>query len=117
MPDKKTPRVYIAGPMRGYPLFNFPLFDAVTAHWRRVGWEVVSPAEADRELDGLDPQDPQPNRSFAFYMRRDIEFLLTVDAVAFLPGWERSEGAQIERTVAKALGLDLYDAISGERLT
>ena len=114
MPDKR--RVYIAGPMRGYPRFNFPLFDAVTQVWRRIGWDVVSPAEADRNLDGLDPENPQPNRTFAFYMRRDIEFLLTVDAVAFLPAWEKSEGANIERTVAKALGLELYDAISGDPL-
>jgi hypothetical protein len=113
----KKQRIYIAGPMRGYPLFNFPLFDAVAAMWRTWGWEVVNPAEVDREQDGLDPENPLPERPFSEYMRRDIELILTVDAIAFLPAWERSQGARIEHTVATALGLKLYDAISTRPLT
>lgn len=105
-------RVYIAGPMRGYPLFNFPAFDAARHAWASRGWDVISPADMDRELDGLDPNNPtsNPAHTFAHYMRRDITVLLTVDAVAFLPGWERSTGANVEKVVATALNLDLYDA-------
>jgi hypothetical protein len=107
-------RVYIAGPMRGYPHFNFPAFDAARDAWAARGWEVVSPADMDRSLDGLDETAPtqETNHSFAHYMRRDISALLRVDAIAFLPGWEASTGANVEKVVAQALNLDLYDAIT-----
>jgi len=107
-------RVYIAGPMRGYPQFNFPAFDAARDAWQARGWDVVSPADMDRELDGVQESNPTPDQvhSFAHYMRRDIKALLTVDAIAFLPGWEASTGANVEKVVAQALNLDLYDALT-----
>jgi hypothetical protein len=43
----KPARVYIAGPMRGIPEFNFPAFDAA-ARGRAMGLEIISPAELDR---------------------------------------------------------------------
>lgn len=114
--------VYIAGPMRGYPLFNFPAFDAASAAWRARGWFVISPADMDRTLDGLDPEalasggaTSSPDKPFSHYMRRDIEALLSVNAIAFLPGWEKSVGANVERIVAGALNLEMYDALSFEQ--
>lgn len=104
------PRVYIAGPMRGLPLYNFPAFDAAADVWRRIGFEVINPAEVDRIMDGLDPYDPHPMRTFEEYMRRDIKLLLQVDAIAFLPGWQHSTGAVTEYMVGAALGLALFDA-------
>lgn len=100
--------------MRGYPAFNFPAFDAARDAWAARGWEVVSPADMDRLIDKLDPALPKEGtvHSFAHYMRRDIGILLTVDAIAFLPGWENSVGANVEKVVAMALNLDLYDAIT-----
>lgn len=103
-------RVYIAGPMRGYPLQNFPAFHAAAAAWRAAGWEVISPAELDQQHDGFDGSDMSKEPVFTDAMRRDIEAVLSVDAVAFLPGFERSTGSKIEHTVAEAIGLRLYDA-------
>lgn len=115
--EEKKQRVYIAGPMRGYPQFNFPLFAAVTKLWRELGWDVVSPAEEDVKHDGVDPlQGPTSELPFSHYMHRDIQILLGVDAIAFLPAWENSRGARIEYVVGKALDLKMYDAISGRPL-
>jgi hypothetical protein len=104
--------------MRGYPQFNFPAFDSARDAWAARGWEVVSPADMDRQLDGVDEINPSPdtNHSFAHYMRRDITVLLTVDAIAFLPGWEASIGANVEKVVGGALALEFYDAITFEPL-
>ena len=41
-------RIYIAGPMRGYTLDNFPAFDEAAEYLKRCDWEVISPAELDR---------------------------------------------------------------------
>jgi hypothetical protein len=111
--------------MRGYPLFNFPAFDAARDAWAARGWTVISPADMDRELDGLDPTQASgpsspctsPDKPFSHYMRRDIEALLRSTAIAFLPGWEKSVGANVERVVAGALNLEMYDALTFEPVT
>lgn len=41
-------RVYLAGPMRGLPQFNFPAFDAGAATLEALGHEVFNPADRDR---------------------------------------------------------------------
>ena len=99
--------VYVAGPMRGHKLFNFPAFDKASAALRAQGWEVFSPAEHDRS-SGFDPSIEDMNAQHfdvteAF--RWDIQTLLHVDAVYFLRGWEASQGANTEHTVALSLGL------------
>lgn len=97
-------RVYVAGPMRGYPNFNFPAFDAAAAKLRAEGWDVVSPAEHDRE-QGFDESQSEVDPQFLVQaFAWDVEQILAVDAVYFLPGWENSEGAQLEHAVAKSTG-------------
>lgn len=94
-------RVYLSGGMSGYPDFNFPAFHERAAEWRREGWEVLSPAET---FDG------RTDLSRATYMRRDIELVLLADAIAVLPDWQRSTGASLEVSIAREIGLPVYDA-------
>jgi len=98
-------RVYISGPMTGYPEFNYPAFHAAEAAWTAAGHEVFNPA---RNADG------STDRPWSFYIRLDIALLLQVDAIAMLPGWEKSRGANLERTIAEALDLPVLDARSPE---
>lgn len=51
-------RIYLAGPMRGYPDFNFPAFIAAAAWLRAAGHEVFNPAE--RDLDNGFSPGPRP---------------------------------------------------------
>jgi NTP pyrophosphatase (non-canonical NTP hydrolase) len=99
-------RVYIAGPMSGYPDHNFPAFHAAAARLRSKGLHVISPAE--QGLDGT------PEITWLDCMRHDVKLVAEVDAVAVLPGWDRSRGASIEVTLARSLGLPIFDAASGE---
>lgn len=105
-------RVYVAGPMRGYPQFNFPAFDAARDRGRALGHDVVSPADIDRE-HGFDETAPPPTITGAMlreFARRDVAAVLTCDALALLPGWERSSGALAELAVARWVGLKILDA-------
>lgn len=89
-------RVYLSGPMRGIPEFNFPRFHSAAKSLRAAGYDVVNPAESfngDTDLP------------WSEYMRKDISDLLTVDEVFVLPGWENSPGCRVELAVAYALGL------------
>lgn len=98
-------KLYLAGPMRGKPKYNFPAFDAAAAKLRLLGHEIVSPAEHDRE-DGFDPcKDPEAKpKDLNHYMAWDLAQICHCDCVAVLTGWERSEGACIEVIVACMLG-------------
>lgn len=109
-------RVYIAGPMRGYHKFNFPAFDAARDRFRAAGWDVISPADIDREHepDTLELTDAQVStpETLRRYARRDVEAILRCDAIAMLPGWGRSRGATAEYHVARWIGLAILDAVT-----
>ncbi len=112
---RKT-RVYIAGPMRGIPTFNFPAFAQAAFSLRELGFEVISPHEMDLEQDKIDYSKhadfTQPPHGLAHYMARDLKVVCEVDALAMLQGWEKSEGARLEVYVARAVGKQIVDAVS-----
>lgn len=100
---------YLAGPMRGFDLYNFPAFHAAAKELRDDGWIVVSPAEVDEEL-GFIPTDDFSPEDFYAAMRRDLGFIIdpAMDAIHLLPCWHKSVGATAERCAARAVGLDIY---------
>src|SRR5690606_23264139 len=57
--SKLMKKIYIAGPMTGYKLFNFDQFDHWRDRWTAKGWFVFSPADNDRALLGK-PVDWMP---------------------------------------------------------
>ncbi|MGB3485339.1 MAG: DUF4406 domain-containing protein [Mycobacterium sp.] len=53
-------KIYVAGPMRGIPEFNFPAFHAAAAKLRADGHHVFNPAERDIETHGVDISKGNP---------------------------------------------------------
>ena len=112
-------KVYLAGPMRGRPYFNFPEFAKATEMLRGLGHEVFSPAEADIARAGYDYSGMCPKgtheeakEAIGFTIRlalaEDINWIcLRAEAIALLPGWTDSKGASAEYHVAEALGLEV----------
>ena len=110
MSDKK--KIYIAGPMRGILFYNFPAFDDAAKFLAWLGWEVINPAQLDRDV-GFDAmkldadsdwhQDP-PDFDFAGCIERDIEAVKKCDAIYLLKGWENSVGANAEKALAEWVG-------------
>lgn len=109
-------KVYLAGPMRGIPQFNFPAFDYAAAKLREQGFEVFSPAERDRTVYSTRLEanptgsEEQAVKEVGFSLRKafhaDTEWIsLHADGIALLPGWEKSSGAIAENALATALGL------------
>lgn len=121
----RRPRAYIAGPMRGYPMFNFPAFKLATKLWTLYDYDITSPADMDEAVDGLDPiADPEGAAAKAGaipmdeFVRRDVEVIMSLDpaqgdCLIMLPGWRKSVGAQAEYRLAKWRGLARYDAVTG----
>jgi hypothetical protein len=102
-------RVYVAGPMRGRPLYNFPRFHEEAATLEAAGYVALDPAAAD-EADGFDPSGPLPPCFMHEAGRRDMNMLLLADAVVVLEGWKESSGAALEVAVARWLGLPVFYA-------
>jgi len=81
--------------MSGLPLLNFPAFHAEAARLRKLGYEVVNPAELN----------PDPSATWETCMRTDIKALMDCDGIALLPGFDASRGASVELYLARTLGM------------
>jgi Domain of unknown function (DUF5664)/Domain of unknown function (DUF4406) len=107
---------YISGPMRGIPKYNFPLFDELRDELKLMGFQVVSPADHDREVEPNveetehyakgDPSFNANGSKFHQLIGWDLRMIAHPDCagIVLLPGWENSTGAQHERYVAEACG-------------
>ncbi|MDE2020091.1 MAG: DUF4406 domain-containing protein [Patescibacteria group bacterium] len=116
------PRVaYLAGPMTGKPFFNFPEFFRVAFFLRQRGYEVWNPAEHDTAAFGMfwmyapngDPKEI-PARfkapSYREVLLWDLLILMTkCTRIVFLPGWQKSRGACVEREIALMCGLEIEE--------
>lgn len=118
--ETNAPKAYLAGPMTGFPLLNFPAFDEAQEVLEELGWDVISPVELDREF-GIDEHNP-PEMTPALMkviIQRDITAILSLDpvkdAIAMMPGWEKSKGATAELFFARWYGLDVI-GIDGDVL-
>lgn len=90
-------KLYISGPMTGYPDFNFPAFNAAAKSLSLAGYEVENPADKGI-VDGWNWED---------YLRYDLIQMLQCDGVALLDKWEESKGAVLEERTASAVGMSI----------
>ena len=105
-PQTNQLRIYIAGPMSGYPGLNWEAFDRKEKELVGAGWDVVNPAKMDREI-GLDPES-LGEYDYEDAARRDIDSLRTCDAIYLMSDFQFSKGACWERALAKHWGLKRY---------
>lgn len=100
---------YIAGPMRGYPMCNFPAFLMAARVLQTRGFLTKSPAEKDIEA-GFDPSRPIEEQGFDMgaAFRWDFQACTECTGIILLPGWENSTGAKAERVVATLSQREVY---------
>ena len=94
-------RIYIAGPMTGYPALNFPAFFRMEQLLLKAGYAFRNPAR-------INPSKTPHLSEQAYWqecMKRDIAQLVQCDTIILLKGYENSKGAMIEYNLAKELGL------------
>lgn len=104
---------YLAGPMRGYPEYNFEAFHRAAEKYRGLGYEIHSPAEHDLAC-GFNPTGLTGNEDLddlGFDLTEaimwDLEKVAESDAIILLPGWLKSSGAQLELHLAQFLGKEV----------
>jgi len=113
----RQPTIYVAGPMRGHEDYNYPAFDRQQRVLETQGWNVINPAEMDRDdnkpTNGPKQFDPENNYEDHEFMRNALkrDMVAICDyctAIYMMSGWEKSSGARAEQALAKALGLNVY---------
>lgn len=92
-------KVYIAGPITNDPNYKDKFYDAEMA-LRYEGHTILNPSELPRGLTNAD------------YMRIDLAMIDVADIVAFLPGWEKSQGASLEHAYCQYTGKQTLYLIS-----
>jgi hypothetical protein len=75
---------------------NYAAFNAAAERWTKMGFVVANPANRFGGRRDVDRKT---------YMRHDIAELLQCDGIVMLEGWEFSDGALLEQTIAAQIGL------------
>lgn len=89
-------KIYISGQISGLTAEEYaPRFFEVARQLRAQGYDVVNPLD-----NGI-----APSEEWREQMKADIRLLIECDAIFMLSNWELSNGATLEREIAKGLGL------------
>lgn len=101
-------KVYIAGPIRGYPDGNRAAFEAAAKTLKYMGHNPINPhdvpiLEHEGPCLGAEAGEGREHR-YGCYMVPDIAALLECDGYTLLHGWKESKGASVERDVAIICG-------------
>jgi hypothetical protein len=88
-------RVYLSGPMTGYPDFNYAAFAHAGGLLLDAGYTVLDPARHGF-VDGW---------TWADYMRAALRDIAEAEGVVVITGWQCSRGAVLEVHIAQQLGL------------
>ncbi len=89
-------KCYIAGPIKGKENNNADAFTYGSKYVTWLGYVPVNPLELEKSL--INPTLEQ-------ILKNDFEELLKCQAIHLLDGWEKSKGATLEYSIAKAIGL------------
>ena len=93
-------KIYIAGRITGNPNYKAQ-FKATAAMLQENGHTVLNPAELP---EGMKPAD---------YMRICFAMLESADTAVFLPDWEDSPGAQLEKHWCEYVGKKMVFLMEG----
>jgi hypothetical protein len=92
--DIKKFKIFIAGPMRGYPNYNFDKFDRIEKLLKDNGIDCINPGRISRKF-----KEVEVNNDINVYnemVRLQQEAQKTCNAILLLDGWQWSKGVKLE---------------------
>jgi nucleoside 2-deoxyribosyltransferase len=104
-------RLYLFGPMRGFPAANEMAFRQAREKLRDMKHEVFCPWEMTEQR-----KREKLSTALREVMRIDIDWICTyADGIVGLRGWQHSKGSLAEVHVAWAIGIPVYEYDSFSR--
>jgi hypothetical protein len=95
---------YLAGPMSGYPHYNFPEFEYFAEILREAGIKVNAP----NEIDHGETIETRGGLPYETYLQAGLALLEKSEGIILLAGWPRSTGACRELSRSIDLGMPVY---------
>jgi hypothetical protein len=94
---------YLAGPMSGYPEYNYQEFSDVAAILRNAGFTVASPHEVKYD-------EPAGIGSLPYedYIQGGLNLLRSCQGLLLMAGWPQSTGCRGELRLAMELDMPVY---------
>lgn len=100
--QEKRLKIFISGPMKGYPNWNKEAFDRAEKRLRELGYDVFNPSW----MQFYEGWSHEEIRAI------DLDAIEKCDAIAQLDGWQESIGAQEEFEQAKRLHKKIFMFVS-----
>jgi hypothetical protein len=105
-------KYYLAGKMTGKPNFGYEDFAEAADNLRKAGFDIASPHEIDYD----EVEHPRGSLPYKVYIQNSLNLLFTCNAIILLPDWINSRGARIERDVAIASHMSVFDYAKPNRI-
>ena len=101
-------KVYISGPMSGYPDKNEKAFTAAQAFLEGLGHTVFNPVENNIRRYGSIAES-EKRATYREVLQDDLNWIMKeADALFMLEGWFQSKGAKLEYDLAVLIGLPIH---------
>lgn len=92
-------KIYVSLPITGHDLAEVKKRADIIKQFLSSDWnEVVTPFDICSDTD----------KTYSYYMGRDIEALLDCDAIFMANGWEGSKGCNLEHSAAVIYGKHIF---------
>lgn len=99
--DFLTKKIYISGPMTGYPDHNSENFYRVETELRNRGFSSIENPIHLQELYGND-------ETYNFYLKKALQMMLGSDAIYVFGDYKKSYGVKQEINLAHIVGIPLF---------
>lgn len=92
-------KLYISLPITGLPIDEVKKQAELYKNLWCKKYEVITPFDIN----------PDQDKTYSYYMGKDIEALLECDLIYMSPGWVHSKGCNAEYQIAKIYGIKILD--------
>lgn len=103
-------RIYISGPITGvknYTLNFLRAENTIRSQGEFKDCDVINPARLDNVL---------PRGTHEEYMELCYALVGMADKMVMIEGWQQSKGAMLEKRMAEAMGLEIYELTKDNEL-
>ena len=106
MNNKKPKKIFLSGPMTGYPGYNFQKFNLVEKQLAEARIECINPVHICKKYK--EEHVLADKAVFDKMIAEEQEAEMGCDAILLLDGWQMSKGARLELKTALEMDMQIF---------